>query len=161
MKKAFTLIELIFVIVIIGLLAAVAVPKFLNLKQNAQAASVVKTATDAAQQAVETAINWRDMEGRKYVQNASDTNDSEFNLSKLIKLNGKGWSYEGESTQIPNGDGYTYIDAVNNKNVAYVEMNSTVVNYEINCSAFDDATTQSKCKALIGDKDDINVTVSW
>jgi len=36
MKRAFTLIELIFVIVIIGLLAAVAVPRFLSTTQNAK-----------------------------------------------------------------------------------------------------------------------------
>jgi len=36
MKKAFTLIELIFVIVIIGLLAAVSVPKFITAVQNAK-----------------------------------------------------------------------------------------------------------------------------
>ena len=36
MKRAFTLIELIFVIVIIGLLAAVAVPRFLTTVQNAK-----------------------------------------------------------------------------------------------------------------------------
>ena len=36
MKKAFTLIELIFVIVIIGLLAAVAVPRFLSTEANAK-----------------------------------------------------------------------------------------------------------------------------
>ena len=36
MKRAFTLIELIFVIVIIGLLAAVAVPRFLSTEQNAK-----------------------------------------------------------------------------------------------------------------------------
>ena len=58
MRKAFTLIELIFVIVIIGLLSAVAVPKFLNLKQHAEASNVVKTTVDAAQQAVEVAVNY-------------------------------------------------------------------------------------------------------
>ncbi|MEA2091150.1 MAG: prepilin-type N-terminal cleavage/methylation domain-containing protein [Campylobacterota bacterium] len=35
MKKAFTMIELIFVIVILGILAAVAIPKFASTKRNA------------------------------------------------------------------------------------------------------------------------------
>ena len=44
-KKAFTLIELIFTIVIIGVLAAVAVPKFSGLSDNAQIAAELATAS--------------------------------------------------------------------------------------------------------------------
>lgn len=53
MKRAFSLIELIFVIVIIGVLATVAIPKFAGLSDNAkisaemQTASSVQTAIDA------------------------------------------------------------------------------------------------------------------
>ncbi|WP_051440290.1 type II secretion system protein [Lebetimonas sp. JS138] len=40
MKKAFTMIELVFVIVILGILAAVALPKFLGVAQQAHEANL-------------------------------------------------------------------------------------------------------------------------
>jgi len=45
MKKAFTLIELIFVIVIIGVLSAYAIPKFSGLSDNAKISSELSTAS--------------------------------------------------------------------------------------------------------------------
>ena len=45
MKKAFTLIELIFVIVIIGVLSAVAIPKFSHLSSNSKVAAELATAS--------------------------------------------------------------------------------------------------------------------
>jgi len=53
MKKSFTLIELIFVIVIIGLLASVAVPKFMQTKASASSSSV-KSVISSLRTAIET-----------------------------------------------------------------------------------------------------------
>ncbi len=52
MKKAFTLIELIFVIVVIGILAAVAVPKFAGLNDSSKVAAELATASS-----VQTALD--------------------------------------------------------------------------------------------------------
>jgi len=125
MKKAFTLIELIFVIVIIAILAAVAVPKFMNLKQNAEVNGVIKTTVDGAQQAVETAVNFLDLEG-----------NNSFTLEDVVKLNGKGWSYVSSTDH--NGS-YEY-NASNGDLIAEINLSipNREVNYSINCNNFED-----------------------
>ena len=152
MKKAFTLIELIFVIVIIGLLAAVAVPKFLNLKQSAEAHNVAKTTIDMAQQAAEVAVNQRDLE-----------DNVNFTLRDLIKLDGKGWSYVEDQ----NGS-YEYNDTVTGELIAKITLYSIdnndandTINYKVDCTKFRDPRTQEKCKKVIGNKDSIDINITY
>ncbi len=146
MKRAFTLIELIFVIVIIGLLAAVAVPKFLNLKQHAEANSIVKTTVDAAQEAVETAINYRDLE-----------NNTSFKLNDIVNLKGKGWNYDSSTY-----DGkYYYDDNGSTVSSVLLDLNNSRVEYSIDCTKFSDSKTQDKCKALLGNQDSVDVNLSF
>ena len=79
MQKAFTLLELIFVIVIIGILASVAVPKFTHLTANSKIASELATASTIQSAIEDVHSDWVVSEsgftwgnGR----NASDINDT-------------------------------------------------------------------------------------
>ena len=140
MRQAFTLIELIFVIVIIGLLASVAVPKFVNLKQSAEANSVVKTTVDTAQQAANVAVNLRDLE-----------NNSSFNLKDLVSLHGKDWNWTSDNNQ-------TFYNT-SDGNVSVIKLLSTSkIEYTINCNNFTDQTTVKKCVTLLNNGNDGNVT---
>jgi prepilin-type N-terminal cleavage/methylation domain-containing protein len=115
-RSGFTLVELIFAIVIIGVLAAVAVPKFKNLKQNAQAANIVKYYNDISDTAKLQYMN---------LTEAGGVASTAINLSDLYDFKGKEWS-----NKIGDFNTSSYVTKVGgfdqNFTVAYTDGNVTM-----------------------------------
>lgn len=133
-RNAFTLVELIFVIVIIGVLAAVAVPKFKSLEDNAKIGNAAKFYSDI-QSAVKPA----------YLNeaNLNETNASDINLTQLFDFTGKGWTISNSN------DTATYYVKTSDGNVSLVAAYNNNGAMDLNVSASGTSTT-SKIKTKLG-----------
>lgn len=106
-EDGFTLIEILVVILIIGILASIAVPVFLNQRKTANDASVVSDMKNAASQ-VETFLVGKN--GDDVIFDLAMTKSMQVKLSKdtIIQIKGTGNAYCLKGWH-PNGKKYTAI----------------------------------------------------
>ena len=93
MKRAFSMIEIIFVIVIIGILATVAIPRLTGIGEQAKANSIIKILVDAESSVPPAYISLVDME----------LNQSAVNLSDLLNITSSDWNLTGNSATYNKG----------------------------------------------------------
>lgn len=108
MKGAFSLLELIFVIVILGIIASFAVPKFLDTKDRATASAIKRD--------VDTAIN--------SIQAYYMLNQTINAISDAVTVNTTNWTLD-PNTKLSDKSGCLTLEIVTSSNVKTLQLNLT------------------------------------
>ena len=129
MIKAFTMIELIFVIVILGILASVAIPKLMATRQDAKISQVMADVKDATKVVMSY-----------YTAHSKEVNFSDLNKSNQLikKLESEGWiGIKDDKTA------YIYSDPKNKivcfkyiTNGLQIEIETNKSNHDFYCNGF-------------------------
>jgi len=130
MKKAFTMIELIFVIVIIGILAAVAIPKLMATRTDAQTSVLASQIKEGTKEL----ISYYTAKGGE-VNFSEVKNISQISFNELIR---KGWA-----EVLDDNNAVIYSDKKSKKGCISYKTNGYEVEVETNSSNND-----ILCKAL-------------
>ncbi len=132
-RKGFTLIELIFTIVIIGVLAAVAIPKYQDLKNNATINGIVKVISSAKSSIPSAYANAVYLEG---------TSVSQLKLKDIFSIKGENWSYN-------NSNYYAYKTPDAQTNIVSISLRlnpKSKLFISVYCDNFSEEKLVQKCK---------------
>lgn len=168
-KSAFTLIELIFVILIVGILAAFAISKYQNLKANAQIANMFKVLTDVSNNAPQVYTNLVTLENKdpKTLYLSDFISLKSKNVANSSWKNKEGWFFQNTDDGSGPVSYYLYYKAYTVSSPAYLEYhyyNSTKnaqLFVRINCNRFDKDALKSKCIEKNGGKATSVKTISF
>ena len=148
MKKAFTLIELLIVIVFVGVLTAIALSKLYNLKENSEISKDVRVSIS-----IQLALHAQNLVPSVYV-NLVDLEEKydadDVTLEDLVTIDGENWFVS------ENGNIITYNDInmelKDNEIIALELHRDRRVTLRIDCDKYVNIEYQKKCKALAPDK---------
>lgn len=130
MKSAFSLIELIFVIVILGIVASFAIPKFVDTKDSATASTIRRD--------VDTAIN--------SIQSYYLLNQKIDNISDAININTTNWSID--NLKISDKSGCLTLEiTISSAGIKVIDLQNTTKNSSL-CTKIKNAGVVTKIYEL-------------
>jgi len=147
MQRGFTLVEMVFVIVIIGILGAVAIPKFKYLKQNAEISNVLQVIRDlngsGGTSAYLNALELREIPA------------SDINITNLYKFSSGSWVISSDNKDA----NYTSKDQKLQVSFEYDNNGSVNVNF-IKCDAPYKALLEKKGTSCDEDGSTVDFTIN-